>query len=216
MLVKDGYKGSGDYGVFAFGAYNGQTANKPELNNEPHIVARLTYPFQIGNQIIEPGVQAYTGKYVIASDQVSKGLKNKKFSFTDERAAASLILYPKPFGVQIEYNVGRGPEFNKEVDSIQVRNLEGGYALINYMIKVKNQVILPFVRGQYYIGGKKHELDARSYNVKELEIGVEWQFSKNFEFVAMYTMSERRFEDYAKQTNDQKGSLLRLQAQVNF
>jgi hypothetical protein len=25
MLVKDGYKGSGDYGVFAFGVYNGQT-----------------------------------------------------------------------------------------------------------------------------------------------------------------------------------------------
>jgi hypothetical protein len=27
MLVKDGYKGS-DYGVFAFGAFNGQTANR--------------------------------------------------------------------------------------------------------------------------------------------------------------------------------------------
>jgi hypothetical protein len=26
MLVKDGYKGSGDYGVFAFGVYNGQTS----------------------------------------------------------------------------------------------------------------------------------------------------------------------------------------------
>jgi hypothetical protein len=25
MLVKDGYKGSGDFGVFAFGVYNGQT-----------------------------------------------------------------------------------------------------------------------------------------------------------------------------------------------
>jgi len=32
----------------------------------------------------------------------------------------------------------------------------------------------------------------------------------------MYTISERRFEDYAKQNNLQKGSLIRIQAQVNF
>jgi hypothetical protein len=31
-LVKDGLKGSGDYGVFGLGIYNGQTANKPEAN----------------------------------------------------------------------------------------------------------------------------------------------------------------------------------------
>ena len=32
----------------------------------------------------------------------------------------------------------------------------------------------------------------------------------------MYTMSERRYEDFAKQDNLQKGSLLRIQAQLNF
>src|SRR5688572_25968143 len=31
-LVKDGLKGSGDYGIVGVGLYNGQTANKPELN----------------------------------------------------------------------------------------------------------------------------------------------------------------------------------------
>jgi hypothetical protein len=67
-----------------------------------------------------------------------------------------------------------------------------------------------------YDGGKKHELDARSYNVNELEIGFEWQPIKNFEFVAMYTMSERRFEDAVLKDNKQKGNLLRLQAQFNF
>ena len=60
-LVKEGLKGSGDYGVFGLGVYNGQTANKPELNNSPHIVARASYPFEIGNQVIEPGFQGYTG-----------------------------------------------------------------------------------------------------------------------------------------------------------
>lgn len=59
-LVSKGLKGSGDYGVFAFGLFNGQTANKPEANNNLHIVSRLTYPFQFKNgQIFEAGVQAY-------------------------------------------------------------------------------------------------------------------------------------------------------------
>ena len=67
MLVRDGFKGSGDYGVFAFGAYNGQTPNRPDLNDELHIVARISYPFVIGSQIIEPGIQAYTGQFVMSS-----------------------------------------------------------------------------------------------------------------------------------------------------
>jgi hypothetical protein len=62
MLIKDGLKGSGDYGVFAFGAYNGQTANKLEGNRNLHVVTRVSYPFVVGDQIIEPGLQAYTGK----------------------------------------------------------------------------------------------------------------------------------------------------------
>jgi hypothetical protein len=68
-LVRDGYKGSGDYGVFAFGAYNGQTANQTERNDRPHIVGRLSYPLSLGNQIIEPGIQAYTGNFVLLSNK---------------------------------------------------------------------------------------------------------------------------------------------------
>jgi hypothetical protein len=45
MLVKDGYKGSGDYGVFAFGVYNGQTSNRTEGNRNLHVVTRVSYPF---------------------------------------------------------------------------------------------------------------------------------------------------------------------------
>ena len=77
-------------------------------------------------------------------------------------------------------------------------------------------VFYPFTRLQYYSGGKKHELDARAYHVKEMEIGLEWQLNKNFEFTTMYTISERRFEDMRTKDNFQKGSLLRLQAQLNF
>jgi len=72
------------------------------------------------------------------------------------------------------------------------------------------------VRMQYYEGGKKHERDARSYKVNEYEIGIEWLPYKNFEVVAMYTFSNRRYEDFAKRDNFQTGSLLRIQLQVNF
>lgn len=214
-LVRDGLKGSGDYGVFAFGVYNGQTANQTERNDNLHVVTRLSYPIKIKNQIIEPGIQAYTGKFVLLS--TSKDVKKvANLEYLDQRVAASFILYPKPFGIQAEYNVGRGPEFNKLTDSIEVRNLQGGYITLSYLMKAKNQVFIPFARLQYYKGGKKHELDARSYEVNELEIGVEWQPSKYFELVAMYTMSQRRFEDYTVKDNFQKGNLLRLQAQINF
>jgi hypothetical protein len=216
-LVRDGLKGSGDYGVFAFGAYNGQTANKPEQNNQPHIVTRFSYPFKIGNQIIEPSIQAYTGKYVVTRDQISTGVKfNADRNYIDQRIAASFILYPKPFGIQAEYNIGKGPQFNTVIDSIETKSLKGGYITLSYILHNKEQVIIPFIRGQYYQGGKKHELDARSYDMKEFEFGIEWQPVKQFELVAMYTISNRRYEDFVLQNNLQKGSLLRLQAQINF
>ena len=217
-LVKDGLKGSGDYGVFALGAYNGQTANKPELNQEPHIVSRFTWPFELKNgQIIEASLQGYTGKWVMPTDQITKDNKYiADRNYDDQRVAATLVVYPKPFGIQAEYNVGKGPQFNPATDSIETRDLSGGYVTLSYMLKKGKQVIIPFARFQHYEGGKKHEIDARSYDVDETEIGIEWQPSKNFELVAMYTISKRRFEDFAKQDNLQEGRLLRLQAQLNF
>lgn len=217
-LVRDGLKGSGDFGVFAFGVFNGQGANKPEQNNQPHIVTRFSYPIEIGNQIIEPGIQAYTGKYVVTKDQTTSGIKLKQDrNYLDQRIAGTFVLYPKPFGIQAEYNIGKGPEFNPVTDSIETKSLNGGYITLSYLLKNKNkQIFIPFLRGHYYNGGKKHELDARSYQVRELEIGVEWQPVKQFELVAMYTISSRRFEDFSLQNNLQKGSLLRIQAQLNF
>lgn len=216
-LVRDGLKGSGDYGVFAFGVYNGQTANRPEQNDKLHVVTRFSYPMQIGNQIIEPGIQAYTGQYVVTREQTSTGAKFKADrNYLDQRAAATFVLYPKPFGIQTEYTIGKGPEFNPVTDSIETRSLHGGYITFSYLLKNKEQIFIPFLRAQYYNGGKKHELDARSYRVRELEVGVEWQPVKQFELVAMYTISSRRYEDFSLQNNLQTGNLLRLQAQINF
>lgn len=216
-LVSDGLKGSGDYGMFAFGLYNGQTANSPELNNKLHAVTRFSYPMLVGKQIVEMGIQAYKGQFVIPRSNLSAGVKYKPdLNYPDERVAASVILYPKPFGIQAEYNVGRGPAFNKQTDSIEVQSLNGGYITLSYLKKFAKQTLIPFIRYQQYNGGKKHERDARSYNVRELELGAEWQINKNFELVVNYTLSNRRYEDYILQNNLQKGNLLRIQAQVNF
>mgnify|MGYP001604777920 FL=1 len=181
------------------------------------MVSRFSYPFELNNQIVELGVQAYKGKYVIPRTNLSAGVKyNSDLNYTDERVATSFILYPKPFGIQAEYTIGRGPQFNKVTDSIEVKGLNGGYITLSYLKKMQKQSIIPFIRYQYYNGGKKHERDARSYVVNDLEIGAEWQFNKNFELVFNYTISKRRFEDFVIQNNLQSGNLLRIQAQVNF
>ncbi|NGY36384.1 porin [Flavobacterium sp. XN-5] len=217
MLIKDGYKGSGDYGVFAFGAYNGQTASKTEGNRNLHVVTRVSYPFIIGNQIIEPGLQAYTGKWAFGSE-ISSGVSVKDKQYTiDQRVAASFVLYPKPFGVQAEYNIGKGPRYNKLTNSVEVSNLEGGYITLNYKWDLpKNQLLYPFAKFQYYDGGKKFEKDARSYTVRDYELGLEWQPYKAFELTATWVIADRTFEDSVLKNNRQQGNLLRLQAQFNF
>ena len=216
-FVNDGLKGSGDYGIFSFGLYNGQVANKPELNNNSHIVSRLTYPIKLGNQIIEPGIQAYSGMWVMPKDQITITTKiAKSYEYLDQRYAASLVLYPKPFGIQAEYTIGKGPEYDAGKDSILTKDLKGGYVTLSYIIKIKKHIIIPFVRASTYQGGKKHELDARSYRVDEIESGIEYQPFKNFEFTAAYLYSDRTTSDRTKENNYQFGSLLRLQAQLNF
>jgi hypothetical protein len=76
--------------------------------------------------------------------------------------------------------------------------------------------LYPFAKFQYYDGGKKFEKDARSYVVRDYEIGLEWQPFKAFELVAEWVIADRTFEDSTLKNNRQQGNLLRLQAQFNF
>jgi Phosphate-selective porin O and P len=215
-------KGSGDYGIFGLGLFNGQTANRPEANQKPHIVARLTYPHEFANkQIVEASIQAMSGRVVVTKSAKSKIAIDPRINliftdFLDQRIGASFVLYPQPFGIQAEYNIGTGPEYDTKDNTVKEQKLKGGYAQFSYRLDLGKQTIFPFSRYQYYDGGKKHEIDARSYLVKEFEIGAEWQPFENFELVAMYTISNRTFEDGEKPINAQKGRLLRLQAQLNF
>lgn len=216
-IKDDRLSGYGNYGIFGFGVFNGQTANKPEINSNKHIVTRVSYPFEIKDQILEVSLQAYTGKYTLPAKDISAGvIVSNNGEYLDQRAAVSVILYPQPFGIFAEYNIGKGPEFNKSVNSITLQNLNGGFILFNYKFDIAKTILLPYMRFQYYDGGKKHELDARSYTVKELDLGIEWQASDVFELTAEYNISNRRYEDYINRNNHQIGNLLRLQAQINY
>lgn len=216
MLVKDGYKGSGDFGVFALGVYNGQIANKLDGNRDLNVVSRITYPFVIGSQIMEPGIQAYTGKWAFTGEVSSGVVVNDPQYVKDQRVGATFVLYPRPFGIQTEYNIGTGPRYNPATNRIDQTDLNGGYVLLNYKWDLKKQRIYPFAKFQYYDGGKKYEKDARSYVVRDYEFGVEWQPIKAFELTAEYVVADRTFEDSVLPVNRQQGNVLRLQVQFNF
>lgn len=213
-FTSDALKSSGDYGIFAIGLYNGQTTNRPEQNDDLHAVARLTYPFKIGNQVIEPGIQAYTGKFTLLS--TSKNVKaNQNLTYLDRRVAATVVLYQQPFGILAEYNIGESPTFDPSSDSIRVQKLNGGFITASYRTKLGKGFINPYARYQVYDGAKKHELDARKYELNELEIGVEWLPLKNMEFTVAYVISNRKYWDYETDYAE-KGNFLRIQVQANY
>jgi hypothetical protein len=164
---------------------------------------------------VEAGVQGYTGRFVIPETQRTADVTGPA-EFDDRRVAATLVLYPQPFGVQAEWNVGRGPEADPAARAVRTASLDGGYVQAMYRARVGGQTVVPFVRTQRYDGGKKLETDARRYRVRETEVGVEWLPIAAFELTAMYTTSDRRFEDVERPDNRQRGRLLRLQVQFNY
>lgn len=219
-------KHSGNYGAFALGIYNGQGINVPDKNDNFHGVVRASNAWQFSNnQILEVSLHAYKGLYVLKDydddmqtigsqgDLVSVANRN----FLDDRVGTTIMWYPQPIGFQFEYNYGRGPEYDPSANLINDgETVQGFYAMLIGNIHYKKMQIFPFSRYIYYRGGKKFELDARKYEVNDLEIGIEWQFNKYFELVTMYTIADRVYEDHLKPVNHQAGNLLRLQAQVNF
>jgi hypothetical protein len=213
-LLSLGLKGSGDYGMFGLGVYNGQTANRPEANNSPHLVARFTYPVELpSGQFVEASIQGFSGRFVPPTR--SAGVTSVR-EYRDERAAVSFIWYAQPFGLQAEYNIGRGPQFVAGTNSIETQRIEGGYVQAMYRFEHDGQFIQPFVRVHEYRGGKKMEQDARRFDVQEFEAGVEWIPFTNFELTVQYTTSDRLFEDAATVGNRQEGRFLRIQAQFNY
>lgn len=200
-LVQSGLKGSGDYGVVGVGIYNGQTLNVDDENENRHVVARVSYPLELGSQVLELGVAGYVGKFNVDSPTGSAG------NFRDMRAEAQVVLYPKPIGFQAEYNIGKGPEHDLATDTVEVRGLHGGYAMV--IAHVGD--FFPFARAGYYDGGLKHDTLAPHSVVKELIVGTEWQFRKVIELTAEVDVASRELDEI-----EERGVVVRLQAQLNY
>lgn len=220
-LVDNNLKGSGDYGVVGLGVYNGQTANRFDRNDNLHVVGRVSYPFQFGEQFVEVGVGGYTGLYTVKTETVEGGpeysVRDDDGNLRDARAIASLTVYPQPFGVQAEYNIGKGPQqLEDDPTTIATDDIKGGYAQLMYKIDEPFGTVslIPYVRGTLYEGGKKFETNTPRYDVKELEMGAEWQILKALELTLCYTLADRTSSKapYAQQ----EGHIARAQLQVNY
>jgi hypothetical protein len=204
-VTQKNLKGSGDYGMVSIGAINGQTLNAEEKNNGLHTVARLTLPYKtFGGQYFEASLQGYAGKFVIDGEE-----------YLDERQAISFIMYPQPFGIQVEWNTGLGPEFNPSEDRVVVDRLDGGYVQAMYQFVFEGHRFYPYARWTTYDGGKKGEKGTK-YDVNELEFGSEWSPAAAFELTLAYVISKRQTWGGEIGETDQSGNLLRIQAQINF
>src|SRR5690606_34823966 len=128
-----GLKGSGDYGMFGLGLYNGQTANLPERTKNLHVVSRFTYPMKLtSGQFIEASFQGYAGKFVIDRNPQTDF---DQVEFPEFRFGPTFVIYPQPFGLQAEFNWGKGPQYNPELNEVEVAPIKGGYFLATYMKK---------------------------------------------------------------------------------
>ena len=226
-LVDTGLKGSGDYGMLGVGVYNGQTANQPERNDNKHVIVRAAYPYEFSNgQVLELGTSAYRGTFNITKAAVvplggrAAVTPQGDTNILDERVGTYFVLYPQPFGLQAEFTVGRGPELSADRRSVGESSLHGGYvqAMYNYKCTTYCLNVFPFVRYQEYHGGKKHEANAPSNRVRELELGVEYQFNSHIELTTMYTFTDRTsaLATGSDPYKSQSGNLIRFQLQWNY
>jgi hypothetical protein len=218
-LVKDGLKGSGDYGMVALGAYSGQGPNRPDKNDVVHVVARLSYPFLFENgQIMELGIQAYTGDYVVTTAATPLGTPAADpEGITDRRVGMSFSWYPQPFGIEGEFNFGEGPTLSDNHLSINAKSLFGGYIQANYRMTGPSGEWFPFVRWQYYRGGRKSATNAPDSTVNEIDVGFEWSPWPELELTASYTHTFTRTNirgfPYADTTDADR---VAFQVQLNY
>ncbi|MGD9902444.1 MAG: porin [Vicinamibacterales bacterium] len=197
-LVGQGLKGSGDYGVAAFGFYSGQGLNRADQNGQAHMMARVSYPFQTpGGQFFELGVQAYRGRFVSPTQAITAG--GATFTPTqpadgalDQRLALSAVVYPQPFGLEAEWTIGEGPELASDLRTIRERRLHGGYVQLHYRTRTSTGTWFPFARWQYYDGGRKFGRNAPHAEVNELDLGMEFARWAEVELTGVYTRTFRR------------------------
>jgi hypothetical protein len=220
-LVSSGLKGSGDYGVFALGTYNGQGLNRLDVNHDLYVVSRLSYPFKFSNgQYFEPGIQGYWGRFVPRTAPIGPSETEPTFGSSgvlDRRLAVSAVLYPQPFGLETEWMVGDGPELSENERRIDSEFLWGGYVQGYYRWESRYGIVFPFVRWQYFDGGRKFARNAPHTTLNEWDFGVEYAIFPQLELTLDYAYTPRRTNtrDYPY-LDVENGSRLGMQVQWNY
>lgn len=216
-LGKDGQKLFGNYGAFGLGAFNGQGTNRTETNDNVMIVGLATWPFELDalglkGQVLELGGSFYRNR---VNPEIRTGGVSP-IAYKDNRIGVHAILYPQPFGLQAEWNWGRGPEFDPVTRQIAERPLNGGY--IQAMARVRRSPLgpfYPFARWQYYRGGFKGATNAPRLETEELEFGLEFMPTPALELTVTYGFASRKEAD-ERRFGQAEGELLRIQAQWNY
>jgi hypothetical protein len=230
-LVDDGLKGTGNYGIFALGVYNGQGGSTLDQNQSLHGLARLTYPVVLDSgQVVETSIQGFIGKHVVNGAAIRPlGVGPASIpagvgpdGLQEERLAATFVWYPQPFGFQTEWNVGRGPGLNAAQTAVVDRPLDGGYAMVMYKLDTANHgVVIPYGRFQHYRGGYRSIANAPYGTHNEYDVGFEWQMFKDLELVTEYGFVDGvNFEAFNEpgvtSYRNFRGQVLRCQLQVNY
>ena len=169
------------------------------------------------HQVLELGVSGFTGQYVLPVFLRTPNIVGEEDSdYLDQRVAISMFLAPMPIGLQAEWTWGKGPSYDAETNTVGDKPLNGGYVMAMYRAIVGHKLFFPYARWQYYDGGKKNELDARYYLIKETEVGIQYAVLRGLTMTAAYMFGDRTFEDAVLRENHQKGHMMRLQAQFNY
>jgi len=211
-LGDDGQKLFGNYGAFGVGVFNGQGINRTEQNRGLMKVAFATWPFDLGGQVVEIGGSAML-------NDVQPELRSGSISpvaYKDNRVGLHAMLYPQPFGIQAEWNWGKGPEYDLASQSIDTKKLSGGYVQMMYRLPTETVgTLIPYGRWQRYRGGWKASTSAPRLETDELELGVEWQIWKALEWTLAYARMKRSEAD-ERRVGRAEGSLIRTQVQWNY
>lgn len=211
-LAKNGQKLFGNYGAFSLGAWNGQGINRTEHNNHLMTTAMASWPFEVGDQVIEVGASGMLNR--IQPELRTGGIST--VAFRDERVGVHAILYPQPFGFQAEWTWGRGPQFDVASQRIETAPLGGGYFQMMYRADHSPiGPIMPYARWQRYRGGWKGATNAPRLETDEIELGIEWQPVKSLEITAAYAAMNRREAD-ERRLGRAEGSVIRTQVQWSY
>jgi hypothetical protein len=229
------YKGSGNYGIFGVGIFNGQGGSLLDLNSLPHAVARATWPWEIWQgQICEVSLQGLCGELVVVGDKIrplGTGPETIPFGtfqnggaggIWEKRLGSTFVWYPMDFGFQSEWHVGEAPGLSDDQTRVTSRAFYGGYVMAMYAIQTeKHGTWFPYARWSQLHGSYSTQKNAPYGNNFELSSGIEWLAFKEFELTLEYTMVDRvntmaMNQPGALSYDYFNGSVIRLQAQLNF